>query len=166
VTILTRRSASYWYSGTWSSRVRVWFGDQLTMPALETRVSLLASVGTGPRGTLPSSQSGVKVPRPGVLVTALKQKSKVKVTFMRLWELVGESGQVTVHLPPGSPARIARPVDLRGNSQATNCCPKRLIRVRAQLHCPVFIRTGIDSHVAIVVSLCADGKIEDLTNVA
>jgi hypothetical protein len=164
VTILTRRSASCWYSGTWSSRVRVWFGDQLTVPALETRVSLLASVGTGPRGTLPSSQSGVKVPRLGG--TALKQKSKVKVTFMRLWELVGESGKVTVHLPAGSPARIARPVGLRGNSQATNCSPKRLIRVRAQLHCPVFIRTGIDSHVAIVVSLCADGKIEDLTNVA
>lgn len=107
----------YWYSGTWSSRVRVWFGDQLTVPALETMMPLLASVGTGPRGTLPSSQSGVSVSRPGVLVTALKQKSKGNVTFMRLWDLAGESGKVTVHLPSGSRARIARPVDLRGNSQ-------------------------------------------------
>lgn len=106
----------YWYSGSWSSRVRVWVGDQLTVPALETMVPLLASVGTGPRGTLPSSQSGVKVSRPGVLITGLKQ-SKGKVTFMRLWELAGESGNVTVHLPAGSPARIASPVDLRGNSQ-------------------------------------------------
>ena len=115
---LTQRTAkSYWYSGTWSSRVRVWFGDQLTVPALETKVPLLASVGTGPRGTLPSSQSGVKLSRPGVLVTALKQKSKGKVTFLRLWELAGDSGKVTVHHPAGSPARIAGPVDLGGISQ-------------------------------------------------
>ena len=119
MTILTRRTANrYWYSGTWRSRVRVWLGDQLTVRALETMVPLLASVGTGPRGTLPSSQSGVKVSRAGVLVTALKQRSKGKVTFMRLWELAGESGKITVHLPSsGLPARIARPVDLRGNSQ-------------------------------------------------
>jgi alpha-mannosidase len=118
MTILTRRTANrYWYSGIWSSRVRVWFGDQLTVAALETMVPLLASVGTGPRGTLPSSRSGVKVSRPGVLVTALKQKSKGKVNFRRLWELAGESHKLTVHLPAGSPARIARPVDLRGNSQ-------------------------------------------------
>ena len=135
------------------------------MPESETRVSLLASVGTGPRATLPSSQSGVKVPRPGVLVTALKQKSKVKVTFMRLWELVGESGKVTVHLPAGSPARIARPVDLRGNSQATNCSPKRLIRVRAAA-LPRLHSNWNRFDVAIVVPLRADGKIEDLTNVA
>jgi alpha-mannosidase len=99
---LTQRTAkSYWYSGTWSSRVRVWFGDQLTVPALETKVPLLACVGTGPRGTLPSSQPGVKLSRPGVLVTALKQKAKGKVTFMRLWELAGDSGKVTVHHPAG-----------------------------------------------------------------
>jgi len=107
----------YWYSGTWSSRVRVWFGDQLTVSALETMVPLLASAGSGDRGPLPSSQSGVRVSRPGVLVTALKQKSKGKVTHLRLWEFAGESGKVTVQLPSGSLARIARPVDLRGDSQ-------------------------------------------------
>jgi len=81
-------------------------------------VWLLASVSTGPRGTLPSSQSGFKVLRAGVLVTALKQKSKGKVTFMRLWELAGQSGKVTLPFGWITP-RIARPVDLRANSQ----CP-------------------------------------------
>jgi hypothetical protein len=106
----------YWYSGTWSSRVRIWFGDQLAIPALETMLPLRAWVGSGARGPLPSSQSGVTVSRPGVVVTALNQTSKDKVTLLRLWEFAGESGKVTVHLPSGSPARIARPVDLRGDS--------------------------------------------------
>lgn len=106
----------YWYSGTWTSRVRLWFGDQLAVPALETVLPLMASAGSGVRGPLPSSQSGISVSRPGVIVTALKQDSKGKVTFLRFWELAGESGKVTVQLPSGSVARIARPVDLRGDS--------------------------------------------------
>jgi alpha-mannosidase len=106
----------YWYSGTWSSRVRIWFGDQLAVPALETMLPLMASAGSGARGPLPSSQSGGSVSRPGVVVTALKQKSKGKVTLLRLWELAGESGKVPVQLPSGSLARIARPVDLHGDS--------------------------------------------------
>jgi hypothetical protein len=106
----------YWYSGTWSSRVRIWFGDQLAVPALESMVPLVASAGSGARGPLPSTQSGVSVSRPGVVITALKQKSTDKVTFLRLWEFAGESGKVTVQLPSGSLARIARPVDLRGDS--------------------------------------------------
>jgi alpha-mannosidase len=105
----------YWYSGTWSSRVRIWFGDQLAVPALETMLPLMASVGSGSRGTLPLSQSGISVSRTGVAVTALKQKSDGIVT-LRLWELAGESGKVTVQLPSGSHARIARPVNLRGDS--------------------------------------------------
>jgi hypothetical protein len=105
----------YWYPGTWSSRVRIWFGDQLVVSALEAMLPLMASVGSGARGSLPSSQSGISVSRPGVVVTALNQNSDGKVT-LRLWELAGESGKVTVELPSGSLARIARPVDLRGNS--------------------------------------------------
>jgi alpha-mannosidase len=105
----------YWYSGTWSSRVRLWFGDQLAIPALETMSPLVASAESGARGKLPSSQSGISVSRPGVVVTSLRQKSKGRATFLRLWELAGESGKVTVQLPSGSLVRIARPVDLRGN---------------------------------------------------
>lgn len=77
---------------------------------------LMASASSGARGRLPASQPGVSVSRPGVVVTALKQNSKGKVTFLRLWELAGESGRVIVQLPPGSLARIARPVNLRGDS--------------------------------------------------
>ena len=105
----------YWYSGTWSSRVRLWFGDQLAVPALETMLPLVAAANSGARGTIPSSQSGISVSRPGVVVTALKQKSKGEVTFLRVWELAGESGKVTVQLPSGSLARVAKPVDLRGD---------------------------------------------------
>jgi hypothetical protein len=105
----------YWYPGTWSSRVRIWFGDQLVVPALETMLPLMASAASGARGRLPSSQSGISVSRPGVVVTALKQNSEGKVT-LRLWELAGESGKVTVQLPSPLLARIAKPVDLRGNS--------------------------------------------------
>src|SRR5690349_17067875 len=107
----------YWCSGTWSSRVRVWFGDQLTVPTLEIMVPLLTSVGTRPGGTIPSSQSGVKGSIPGVLVTTLSQKSRGKVTFTRVWELTGESCKLTLHLLAGSSARIIRPVNLSSNSQ-------------------------------------------------
>ena len=94
----------------------LWFGDQLAVPALETMLPLAASAYSGVRGPLPSSQSGISVSRPGVFVTALRQESKSKTTFLRLWELAGESGKVTVRLPSGFAARIARPVDLRSNS--------------------------------------------------
>lgn len=106
----------YWYSGTWSSRVRIWFGDELAVPALETMLPLVASAGSGARGPLPSSQSGLSVSRPGVVVTALQQRPESKLTSLRLWELAGVSGKVTVRLPSGSLARVAKPVDLRGDS--------------------------------------------------
>ena len=107
----------YWYSGTWNSRVRIWFGDQLAVPALETMLPLVATVGSGSRGTLPSSQAGISVSRPGVIVTSLLQNSNGGLAFLRLWELAGESGKVTVQLPAGSLARIAKPVNLRGDSE-------------------------------------------------
>src|SRR6266566_3109222 len=54
---------------------------------------------------------------------------------------------------------IHRPVDLRGNSQGPPITvTSRLIRVHTRLFCPSFIRIGIDSHVAVVVSLCTDGN--------
>jgi alpha-mannosidase len=96
--------------------VRIWFGDQLAVPALETMLPLVASAGSGARGPLPPSQSGISVSRPGVVVTALNQKAESKVTLLRLWDLTGESGKVTVQLPSGSLARTAKPVNLRGDS--------------------------------------------------
>ena len=35
-------------------------------------------------------------------------------TLLRLWELAGQSGSVTVKLPPGTKATTAQPTDLRG----------------------------------------------------
>lgn len=104
----------YWYSGSWSSRVRIWFGSSLEIPALETLLPLLASVARGAGGTLPSSQSGISISRPGVVVTACRLQPD-NVTLLRVWELAGESGKVTVQLPSGSVARSARPIDLRGD---------------------------------------------------
>ena len=107
----------YWYSGSWTSRVRLWFGDQLDVPALETMLPLVGMAGSGSRGTLPASQSGIGVSRPGVLVTALRHNAKIGVEFLRVWELAGQSGLIKVQLPSGSHARVATPVDLRGESQ-------------------------------------------------
>jgi hypothetical protein len=106
----------YWYFGTWNSRVRIWFGNKLSVAALETMLPLVASAGSGARGLLPSSQAGLSVSRPGVVVTALMQQTEGKVTTLRLWEFTGESGKVTVRLPSGSLAHVAKPVDLRGDS--------------------------------------------------
>ena len=107
----------YWYPGTWSSRVRLWFGDQLAVPALETMLPLIGAASSGARGSLLASETGISVSRPGVLVTSLKQSAQIGVTFLRVWELAGESGQVGVQLSSGSKARLARPVNLRGESQ-------------------------------------------------
>jgi alpha-mannosidase len=96
--------------------MRLWFGDQLAVPALETMLPLMASAGSGVPGPLPSNQSGIRVSRPRVIVIVLKQESKDKVTLLRFWELAGESGKVTAQLPSGPRARVARPVDSRGDS--------------------------------------------------
>lgn len=90
--------------------------ELVSVPALETMLPLVACAGSGARGQLPPTQSEVTVSGPGVLITAFKQKSKGKVIFLRLWEFAGESSKVTVQLPSGSFARIARPVSLRGDS--------------------------------------------------
>jgi hypothetical protein len=105
----------YWYSGSWSSRVRIWFASQLAVPALETLLPLIASAASGIGGSLSSSQSGISVSRPGIVVTAWKQQPTGNATILRLWELAGDSGRVTVQLPSGSIARSAKPIDLRGD---------------------------------------------------
>jgi hypothetical protein len=103
----------YWYPGTWSSRVRLWFGRDLAIPALEARLPLLAAKADGGPGQLPSVHSGIAVSRAGVLVTAFRSGSGDG--HLRLWELAGESGNVRVKLPSGVKARVAQPLDLRGS---------------------------------------------------
>ncbi|HEX8880081.1 MAG TPA: hypothetical protein VF749_08635 [Candidatus Acidoferrum sp.] len=104
----------YWYPGTWSSRVRVWFGNDLAVPALEGRVPLLAATAAGPGGKLPAVRGGVSVSRPGVLVTAFGSSPALKGTLLRIWEVAGKSGKIVVKLPSGTAAKTAQPVDLRG----------------------------------------------------
>jgi alpha-mannosidase len=108
----------YWYPGTWSSRVRLWtFGRDtapataLVIPSLEARLPLLAAAADGPAGALPESRSGIRVSRPGVLVTAFTP------TLLRVWEQSGVVGDLTVTLPEGLKASAVRPVNLRGETE-------------------------------------------------
>ena len=104
----------YWYPGTWSSRVRVWLGNDLAVPALEGRVPLLAAAATGSGGRLPAVQRGVSISRPGVLVTAFGSSPALKGTLLRIWEVAGKSGKIVVKLPSRTEAKAAQRIDLRG----------------------------------------------------
>jgi len=57
-----------------------------SVPALETMVPLLASAGSGARGPLPSSQSGVSVVASGRAGHCAQAESKGKVNFLRVWD--------------------------------------------------------------------------------
>jgi hypothetical protein len=104
----------YWYSGTWSSRVRVWLEKGLAVPALEGRVPLLGAAATGSGGRLPAARAGVSVSRPGVLVTAFGSSPALKSTLLRIWEVAGKSGKIVVKVPSGTAAKTAQEVDFRG----------------------------------------------------
>ena len=107
----------YWYPGTWSSRVRIWFGDDLAVPALEARVPLVAKAATGEAGPLPAVRTGISVSRPGVIVTAFGASPALKGTLLRIWEVAGKSEKVVVTLPSGTAAKTAHQVDLRGRQR-------------------------------------------------
>ena len=111
-----------WQDGSWSSRVRIWptqgedLGKNLTVPAWEARLPLLAAAADGPGGSLPAVQSGLSVSRPGVLVTAFgaDPDGVNKGTLLRVWDQSGASGELVVNLPAGFQAASATAVDLRG----------------------------------------------------
>jgi len=110
-----------WQDGSWTSRVRLWptqgddVGTNLSVPAWEARLPLLAEVADGPAGTLPASQSGLQVSRPGVLVTAFgPDPDGNSGTLLRVWDQSGVSGKLTVTLPKGVKVSTAVPVNLRG----------------------------------------------------
>jgi len=112
-----------WNEGSWSVRVRLWAFDrfdvrkQLIVPSLEARIPLQAAFADGTAGKLPRQQEGLRVSRPGVQVSALGANPDGEGTLLRLWELAGLSGNLSVTLPPGWAARVAQPVDLRGRRQ-------------------------------------------------
>ncbi len=109
-----------WQEGSWSSRVRLWMvrGDNaeknLITPAWEARAPLLAACGHGPRGKLPVAKTGLSLSRRGVLVTNFGRDPYSDRTLLRVWELAGESGSLTVKLPAEFRATRAVPVNLRG----------------------------------------------------
>jgi hypothetical protein len=111
-----------WQDGSWSSRVRLWptqgedLGKNLTVPAWEARLPLLATATDGRSGSLPAVQSGLSVSRPGVLVTAFGADPDGinKGTLLRVWDQSGVSGELVLNLPAGFQAASATAADLRG----------------------------------------------------
>lgn len=115
----------YWYPGTWSSRVRLWtvtdapaetgVSPQFVTRAIEASNPLQTTRVEKHAGNLPAAKSGVSVSRKGVLVTAFgEDPNGEEGTLLRVWEVAGQSGQLTVSLPEGMQATVAEPINLRG----------------------------------------------------
>lgn len=110
-----------WQDGSWSSRIRIWVvrgkndnEKNLVTPSWEARSPLKAAFATGPGGKLAASSSGLALSRRGVLITSFGADPYSNKTLLRLWEVAGDSGKLTVTLPAGLNATRAFPVDLRG----------------------------------------------------
>jgi hypothetical protein len=112
----------YWIRGTVSSRVRVWAtadldSASLTGPALEARQPVLVGLGDGPAGTLPAEQAGLELARAGVQVVAFGQNPGGSGTLLCVWEMAGNSGELTVAIPGRFSS--ATPVNLRGEQRGS-----------------------------------------------
>jgi alpha-mannosidase len=120
-----------WVGGTWTSQVRLWpiakfdAAADLIVPSLEARSPLVGGIAGGPEGTLPATQDGVSVSRPGVVVTAFGANPDGQGTVLRLWEHAGVGGACTVTLPAGFHAGWLRRAGLRGNTLAAAAVPVR-----------------------------------------
>jgi hypothetical protein len=115
-----------WNEGTWTSRVRVWAVDRpdpatsLITPAAEARQPLLATPADGPAGGLPPTQAGLELARRGTVVTAFGADPDGSGLLLRLWEQAGSAGPCPVRLPSGLAAKLAQPVDLRGQPRGVS----------------------------------------------
>ena len=116
----------YWYTGTFSSRVRIWTfdkncpqGNTLQIPSFEARTPLLVAKAEGKAGTLPIMQTGICLSRKGIEVTAFKPENE-KQTLLRVWEQAGVSGKLTIILPDGKTYSKATPVNLRNQPKEKN----------------------------------------------
>ncbi|MEX6690961.1 hypothetical protein QTN47_25860 [Danxiaibacter flavus] len=114
----------YWYPGSWSSRVRIWTFDKntptdevMSVPVLEARNPLLAITSEKSNNKLPATQRGIELSRKGIEVTAYGENPDGnKGTLLRLWEIAGESGDVSIMLPVHNKFTKARPVNLRNET--------------------------------------------------
>ena len=111
-----------WWSGAMHSRFRLWsfnhYDNATTLiePGMDAKRPLLAAVANGPAGTLPATQAGVTVSRPGVMVTAFGNNPDGQGTLLRVWETAGVGGKLAVTLPAGARFTMVTPVDLRGQA--------------------------------------------------
>lgn len=114
-----------WQEGTWGERVRIWPHANLARTAWEARVPLLAAsvpalqpstVSRQSVPSLPARNGGLRVSRPGVLVTAFGANPFGSGTLLRIWDQTGSTGIVTVGLPRGMKVSRATPVNLRGEA--------------------------------------------------
>jgi alpha-mannosidase len=119
----------YWYPGTWSSRVRLWTFDKNTAPEAIMADARARSPQPAARcrhggagGVLPAEQRGLSVSRPGVLVTAFGANPDGHGTLLRVWEMAGVSGEITLNIP--GRFQTATPVNLR-DEQSGACLPIR-----------------------------------------
>ena len=103
-----------WQDGSWTERVCFWPGGNLVEPAWEARVPLLVATADGAAGNLPREKAGLKVSRPGVLVTAFGGNPDGPGTLFRVWDQSGVAGNLVVTLP-GS-YHTATPINLRGET--------------------------------------------------
>ncbi len=109
-----------WNSGTWTSRVRIWADDPLDLdaglvtPAFEARYPPVSASVTADPGILGVSRQGLQFSRKGVALVGFGPYANDSATLLRLWELAGTSGRVTITLPRGMNVTTVQPVDLRG----------------------------------------------------
>lgn len=108
-----------WNSGTWTSRVRLWpvnggnLERNLVSPAEEARFPLVAGFAEGAAGHIQPVQAGLALSRGGVKVTAFARRFDGGGTVLRLWEMAGMKGTVSVELPHLMRPAAVQPVDLR-----------------------------------------------------
>ncbi len=109
-----------WIEGSWNASVYLWFIDDynneksLITPALELRNPLMAKVGSGTGGKLPTVHTGISLSDKGLQITAFGPNPDGEGTLLRFWEKSGKSGKLTITLPAGSVCRSAQPCNLRG----------------------------------------------------
>jgi hypothetical protein len=89
----------------------------LVTPSEETLAPMLTGLANFKPGAQPPVADGVKLSRKGVTVTALGPNPDGAGTLLRLWELAGNSGDVTVALPPTLRVSSAQPMNLRGEPE-------------------------------------------------
>jgi len=115
---------SFW-QGNLTIHARLWAIDRyaaekdLTTPLTEALAPLLTGMCNYGTGSLPPRSRGLSLSRKGVLLTAFGPNPDGRGTLLRLWEDAGQSGPVTVALPPHTHLGNVQAVDLRGRPVGT-----------------------------------------------